>query len=155
MIEKRTGPWEPFSLNHALQQSCHLLGSHAGQVTLEFEPDLIVAADEVQVQQVVLNLLRNALESVAAVGDPRVKVTARAKAESVVTTVSDNGPGIVIEPIEAIFDTFASSKAGGMGVGLAISRTIIESYGGKIWAQNGAEGGASVHFELPRLVHGA
>jgi hypothetical protein len=78
-------------------------------------------------------------------------VTASARAESIVTTVSDNGPGITIEPIEAIFDTFASSKAEGMGLGLAISRTIIESYGGKIWAENRADGGASVHFELPRV----
>jgi PAS domain S-box-containing protein len=155
MIENRTGPWEPFSLDRALQQSCHLLGSHAGEVTLEVEPDLVVAGDEVQIQQVVLNLLRNALESVAAVGDPRVKITACAKAHSVVTTVSDNGPGITIEPIEAIFDTFASSKTGGMGLGLAISRTIIESYGGKIWAENRLDGGASVHFELPRLVQSA
>jgi signal transduction histidine kinase len=155
MIEKRTGAWEPFSLNRALQQSCHLLGSQAGEVTLELEPHLIVAGDELQIQQVVLNLVRNALESVASVAHPSVKVTASAKAESIVTTVSDNGPGITIEPIEAVFDTFASGKAGGMGLGLAISRTIIESYGGKIWAENGAGGGASVHFELPRVVQGA
>jgi PAS domain S-box-containing protein len=154
MVEKRTGAWEPFSLNRALQQSCQLLGSQAGEVTLDLEPHLIVAGDEVQIQQVVLNLVRNALESVASVAEPSVKVTASARAESIVTTVSDNGPGITIEPIEAIFDTFASSKAEGMGLGLAISRTIIESYGGKIWAENRAEGGASVHFELPRVERG-
>ena len=64
-------------------------------------------------------------------------------------TVSDDGPGIPPEEINRIFDPFVTSKSDGIGIGLSISRAIIEAHGGKLWAENGARGGATFHFTVP------
>jgi signal transduction histidine kinase len=76
----------------------------------------------------------------------RMQCTGRGKVEVV---VSDSGPGIPEKVIDEIFDTFYTTKQHGTGLGLSIARTIVDTYGGKIWAENCAQGGAAFHFTIP------
>jgi PAS domain S-box-containing protein len=109
--------------------------------------------DRVQLQQVILNLVMNGLEAMAAVdGEPRVlEVTACALAanDAVQVDVRDTGAGIVPSERERIFDAFHTSKPEGMGMGLAISRSIIEAHGGRLWVTPNEGQGVTFHFTLP------
>ncbi|MEA2773956.1 MAG: two-component system, LuxR family, sensor kinase FixL, partial [Acetobacteraceae bacterium] len=121
-------------------------------VTFRFNPGLPpVVVDRIQVQQVLLNLVRNAFEAMTAeeaaggaVSRPRELVIAATLAAPnlVVIEVADTGPGLAPEVAGRLFDSFVSTKAGGMGMGLSISRTIIEAHGGVLWAEPGPKGGA-------------
>jgi len=105
--------------------------------------------------QLVLNLATNAMDAMADTPPDKRRVAIRTeiRADSKVeVVVSDSGPGISEQVIDRIFDTFFTSKPHGTGLGLSIARTIVESYGGKIWAENCAVGGAAFHFTIPLSV---
>lgn len=112
---------------------------------------LVVFADGVQVQQVLLNLFLNAIESIARDGiGGNIEILARMHGDKHVEfIVSDDGAGIDPRMTDRLFDAFHSSKPDGMGLGLAISRSIVESHDGRIWAKPGSRAGASFHFILP------
>jgi two-component system, LuxR family, sensor kinase FixL len=113
---------------------------------------LRVRGDRVHLQQVLLNLILNAIDALAeSSGQVRsIDIAARFKdAQWVEVTVSDTGPGIPVEVLPLLFDPFYTTKPSGMGIGLSISRTIIEAHGGRIWAENNAVGGATFRFTLP------
>lgn len=121
------------------------------RVELE-QPLPMVMADRIQIIQVVLNLLRNAVESLAAVpAEARLLVvqTKSAGAHAVEVVVADSGPGIAPEIQAHLFKPFHTTKAQGLGLGLAISRSIIEAHDGRIWATERPAGGAELHFTLP------
>ena len=109
----------------------------------------LVVADRVQIQQVIMNLMRNAIEAMAE-SDHREMVVAThlARNNLVQISVSDSGPGISEEVAERLFQPFVTTKASGMGVGLSISRTIIEAHGGQIWVEPAAKGGAVFRLTL-------
>jgi signal transduction histidine kinase len=112
-----------------------------------------VMGDPVHLQQVLLNLVINAMDAVADLPDERRQVTVRAAhsgSGKVEFAVTDQGPGNESENIGRLFEPFFSTKASGMGIGLSISRTIIETHGGQIWAENNARQGATFRFTLPR-----
>ncbi|NNU42025.1 GAF domain-containing sensor histidine kinase [Ramlibacter montanisoli] len=114
-----------------------------------------VRADRVQVQQVILNLLLNALESMRRVDHrPRELLirTAREEGGRVLLTVKDSGLGLDTELAERVFEPFYTTKQNGMGIGLSVSRTIVESHQGRIWATPG-HSGASFSFSLPEAKH--
>ena len=109
-------------------------------------------ADDIQIQLVVLYLIRNALEAISAKNsEPREVIlhTARLDAGRVHVTVRDTGQGLSPEVQDRLFQPFFTTKAGGMGLGLSVSRSIVESQGGQLWATSNPEGGASFHFSLP------
>jgi two-component system sensor kinase FixL len=109
----------------------------------------LVLADKVQVQQVVLNLMRNAIDAMEDSPRRELIVAARSAEDDMVdVSVSDTGPGIAPEIAEHLFQPFMTTKATGMGVGLSISRTIVESHGGRIWAEPRKGGGTVFHFTL-------
>lgn len=109
----------------------------------------LVLADKVQVQQVVLNLTRNAIDAMEDSPRRELVVAARpAAGDMVEVTISDSGPGIAPEIAETLFQPFMTTKVTGMGVGLSISRTIVESHGGRIWAEPRKGGGTVFHFTL-------
>ena len=110
-----------------------------------------VEADRVQSQQVLINLIRNAVQALKHADRREVRVSARAVADDMIeVSVADSGGGIPESIREALFSPFHSTKTDGMGIGLSISRTIIEAHHGKIWAEDGENGGAVFRFTLPR-----
>jgi two-component system sensor kinase FixL len=110
-----------------------------------------VLADRLQVEQVMLNLIRNALEAMADAPRRELRVGARlAPGGQVEAYVADTGPGVPEDLSDRLFEPFVSGKPDGMGVGLSISRGVIEAHGGTIRAERNAEGGATFRFTLRR-----
>ena len=110
-----------------------------------------VSIDRIQIEQVILNLMRNSLEAMAEGGADRRALTIRTRlidSSEIQVTVEDTGPGLG-SATEQIFDTFHSTKEDGMGLGLAISQSIIEAHGGQLWADYRPGPGATFHFTLP------
>jgi C4-dicarboxylate-specific signal transduction histidine kinase len=118
---------------------------------MEFPPRLPGAlGDRVQVQQVVMNLVRNAIDAMRAITRRRVlTIGAEALGDAVVLFVADNGVGIAPEQMPKLFDALYTTKPGGMGLGLAISRKIAATHGGCLWADARDGGGATFHLSLP------
>ena len=107
--------------------------------------------DEIQIQQVLVNLIRNALDAMQEINreDRSLKITtSQATHDLLEVTVCDSGPGIPIEEEDKVFDAFFSTKSNGMGMGLAINRTIIESHGGRMWVTPNSDRGATFHFTV-------
>jgi len=110
-----------------------------------------VLADRIQVQQVMVNLVRNAVEAMAQSPRREVRIGARLKSEDLVEAfVADTGPGLPQDLAERLFEPFVSGKPDGMGIGLSISRSIVEAHGGEIRAEPNPDGGAVFHFTLRR-----
>jgi signal transduction histidine kinase len=122
--------------------------------TIDIKQPLPVRADLVHLQQVILNLARNGMDAMSAMApDTRLMTiqTALLGESTVEVSVSDSGTGIPGHKLSEIFDTFYTTKEHGTGLGLSIARTIVETYGGKIWAENRAGGGAVFRFTLPLI----
>ncbi|WP_426030359.1 PAS domain S-box protein [Caulobacter sp. DWP3-1-3b2] len=130
-----------------------LIGAREHLVTTRLKLDPAadaVYADRVQIQQVLVNLIRNAVDAMA--DSPRRELTIasqRLDSDSVQVSVTDTGSGINDDFRERLFQPFMTTKAEGMGVGLSISRSIIEAHGGRIWADANPKGGTVFHFTLP------
>ena len=106
--------------------------------------------DRVQIQQVLINLVRNAMEAMRDSERRELLVRTVAGSRGAVTVeVSDTGPGISDEIAARLFQPFVTSKPGGMGIGLSISRRIVEAHGGELSASRNADGGATFRFSLP------
>jgi signal transduction histidine kinase len=121
-------------------------------VTLETElvDDLPpVLAGRVEVQQVLMNLLLNALRALDTVRQRHVRVGTGRDGARALVWVQDSGPGVPQEQLDTVFDSFSTSKADGLGMGLAACRRIIEAHGSRIWAENPEGGGARFSFTLP------
>lgn len=109
-----------------------------------------VCVDRLYIQQVLVNLIRNAADAMLDTGGRRVTISARCASQSEVEVrVRDEGPGIPDEIRERIFSPFVTTKPNGVGIGLAICRTIVEAHGGGIWTENAPEGGAEFVFTIP------
>src|SRR5205085_3639417 len=107
-----------------------------------------VRADRIQLQQVLINLLGNACEATHGRADAEIVISSAREGDMVAVTVADNGTGFS-RPAEERFSPFATTRESGLGLGLSISRTIIESHGGRIWTADRDGGGAVVGFTLP------
>jgi two-component system sensor kinase FixL len=127
------------------------LAGSIGDVDLRFElaDDILLSVDPVQFQQVLINLIKNAVEAVRQSPRRRILVSSVLAGDVLVIRVDDRGHGIPAEMMACLFESVVSSKPEGMGIGLSVSRTIIEAHGGKIRAANRKGGGASFMVELP------
>lgn len=148
---------EPLDLNEATEEVLALSSSELQRNAVTLRTELSdelprIIGDRVQLQQVVLNLTLNAIEAMCAVEDrPRNLLvrTERDDSECVRLTVRDSGPGFTVDDADKLFDAFFTTKSAGMGVGLSVSRTIIESHSGRLWAVANEDHGATFAFSLP------
>src|SRR5215813_8941713 len=116
-----------------------------------------IQGDRVQLQQVILNLLINAIEAMSGMsGGPRELLisTAKTDSEGVLIAVRDSGPGLAPESVDRLFESFYTTKPNGLGMGLSIYRSIIEAHGGRLWATANAPHGAVFQFTLPPYSYG-
>lgn len=155
MLRKRQLVFTPFELNRAIADVIELVGADLAKrrtkVTTSFSPLPAVRGDRVHVQQVVLNLVLNAVEAMADANasDRRIELATRRGADGEVEViVSDSGPGIRPEHLPQLFEAFFTTRKNGMGLGLSIARSIVEAHGGRIQAGNRPEGGATIRFTL-------
>ena len=118
------------------------------QLTEELPP---IRGDKVQLKQVILNLIINAVDAMSSIGkgSRALFISTGKDVGGVLVTVRDSGPGISPENLERLFDAFYTTKADGMGMGLSICRSIVEAHGGRIWAAPNEPHGATLHFSLP------
>lgn len=154
-IQKNSNLHEPYMVNRLIDESIELIYRQAKNqnITIHLDSeikDVMIQCDAVMLKQVLFNLLRNALEAMEDLPeDPKPILVIQVKLidEFVHFSINDEGHGIV--DIDKLFQSFYTTKSEGMGLGLAICRTVIENHGGKIWAENKLIGGAIFHFRLP------
>ncbi|NQU59007.1 MAG: PAS-domain containing protein [Rhodospirillales bacterium] len=157
LIGKQETHKSSIDLNAAIEEVLVLLQSECEELRINVKVDLDqglprVLANKIQVQQVVLNLARNAIEAISEgpCASPRLIVRSlRADGGNVEVAVRDSGPGFSAKEDEAIFEPFHTKKPHGLGLGLSICRSITEAYGGRIWADPASAKGATVRFSLP------
>lgn len=140
------------------RQSCALVmagSAHANIACRVIMPDDVkpVLIDRVQIQQVLVNLLRNAVEAVGVNGS--ITITATEQWDMMRISVIDNGPGIAPDIAGALFDPFSTTKSTGMGLGLSICRAIVEAHGGILWHEAVPEGGTAFHLTVPMVIRGS
>jgi len=109
----------------------------------------LVLADRIQIQQVILNLIRNAIEAMETIAERNLTITTQTERKTAIISVADSGTGLLPEIETNLFQPFVTSKPEGMGIGLSVSRTIIEAHGGRIWAESNPSGGTIFHLSLP------
>ena len=156
-IGKGSRARDPFDLNALTRETSTLLDKELsdGRISLRLALDETlppILANRVQIQRVLVNLLTNAIESMSAtpVRARRLAIrSARSDGEAVLLEVSDSGAGIAPDKMAQIFDPFFTTKATGTGLGLALSRIIVEEHRGRLWASPNPDRGATFHLELP------
>jgi C4-dicarboxylate-specific signal transduction histidine kinase len=157
-VQKRQPKTRPVDLNHVVQRSLQLLqfdlDRHTIAADVDLAPDLPpVMADEIQIEQVLVNLICNAVEAVAEnpAGPRKISLQTERQQDSnqVWATVIDSGAGMSGENVRQLFDPFFTTKPNGLGMGLNISRSIIESHGGRLTASANPGGGMRFRFTLP------
>ena len=144
-------------LNAVIEESIALGFVGAADTSVRLRPNLspdmpLVSMDKVQIQQVMVNLVRNAVEAMQETPLKNLTVsTARDSGDFVRVSVSDTGPGLPKEVLDSLFQPFVTTKAYGLGIGLSICRTIVEAHGGRLWTEPNSAGGTVFHFRLPAI----
>jgi PAS domain S-box-containing protein len=153
---------QPLDVNEVVREILQLLNSESIRREVLVETELApvlprVPGDRVQLQQVLINLLLNAFDAVALQPKEERRVTIRTAGHGngVAISVIDRGTGIPSAKLEQVFEPFYTSKRQGLGLGLAICRTIVTAHGGRLWAVNNPDRGATFHLELGRADHAA
>jgi two-component system, LuxR family, sensor kinase FixL len=150
MTRRESGHRGAVPLAEAVREAAELalIGTDR-RIDYDLAPDLAVDADRIQLQQVIVNLVRNACDALDGQAEGAISIAARREGAYARVTVRDDGPGIPPERLPTIFDSFVSSKAQGMGIGLSISRTIVEAHDGRIGAESVPGEGATVWIDWP------
>jgi len=152
---------ESFDLNQVIRDALALLQGELTRLNVSVsaafaQPDSLVLGDRVQLQQVLLNLIRNACEAMAnnAPSQRQLIIATRLEEEgkTIECSVTDSGPGIPAHSLERIFGPRVTTKCTGLGLGLAICRSIVEAHGGRLWAENAGGGGAAFRFTAKRML---
>jgi PAS domain S-box-containing protein len=155
LFKKGTSQRELVDVNEAIREMIVLLRSEATRYKVLVRTELAelpqVMGDRVQLQQVMMNLIMNSIDAMKVVDGTRELIikSERGEDEQVLVSISDTGVGLPPQQADQIFKAFFTTKAQGTGMGLRISRSIVESHGGRLWAANNSPRGASFHFALP------
>jgi C4-dicarboxylate-specific signal transduction histidine kinase len=163
LVRKADEEKERLDINQAIQEVAALTQGEVGRNRVALRMDLAadvppVLGDRVQLQQVILNLVMNGVEAMASVADRPRELLIRSRqheSDKVLVAVRDSGIGIDRQNLEEIFNAFYTTKSQGMGMGLAISRSIIENHGGRLWAIPNDGPGVTFEFALPVEIAGA
>jgi two-component system sensor kinase FixL len=155
-VEKGQSQRAPDNLNKTIEEAAALalVGAKEAnvKVTLELSPALPeVLIDRIQIQQVLLNLIRNSVEAMVLSDRRELVICSRVAGTHAEVTVSDTGPGLAEPVVAQLFQPFVTTKPQGMGLGLSISRSIIDAHGGRIWAEPNAGDGVTFRFTVPKL----
>ena len=159
-VQKGEERYGAVDLNHAVRNAAALISHEVirHNVVLTFELEVaipIIDGNLIQIEQVILNFMRNSIEAMARVKKPNHRLTIKTETLTsgmIRVSVIDSGEGVQHDSLPRIFDAFFSTKDEGMGIGLSISRSIIESHQGHISARAHAKGGAEFAFELPAMM---
>ena len=158
-VESRASEFGAIDLRNTIGSVKRICEIHALSAGIPIEIDISdnlprVAADSVQLQQVLVNLVNNALEASTDVPSERKRITIRAFADSdgVELCVIDRGCGVGRQQLDDIFEPYYTTKTHGLGIGLNICRSIVEDHGGKLWASQNADAGLTFHILLPRAT---
>lgn len=163
LLSKKSDPQrEPIDVNEVIRETAGLVRAEAERYAIAIRTDLApdlprVLADWVQLQQVFINLMLNAIEAMKgtnAGGELTIK-SQQSDRDQLLISVSDTGAGLAPHQADQIFDIFFTTKPDGIGMGLPISRSIVESHGGRLWADTNRGQGATFHFTLPTKVEGS
>lgn len=159
LLKRRQLQFTPIAVETLVKDANTVLRADAAarHVALECTADRglpMITGDRVHLSQVLINLILNGMDAINESTDARRRITVAARAvadASIEIAVADSGTGIPAETLPRIFDPFYTTKSSGMGMGLSVSRTIVEAHGGRLWAENDTEGGAIFRFTLPVL----
>lgn len=154
LYRKGSSHIESVDVNDVIDDMLVILRNEANNGSVTIQTDVAdglpgVMADRVQLQQVLMNLMLNGIQAMEKSGGTLTIGAQLAPDRRVLISVTDTGVGLSIDETEQIFNAFFTTKAEGSGMGLAISRSIVESHGGRIWATANSGGGATFHFTLP------
>ena len=154
LYRKAPSQMDSVDINELIQEIFLILYNEANRHSVSMRTDVAggiprVTADRVQLQQVLMNLMLNGIQAMEDTGGVLTIKAQPDQVQGVLISVSDTGVGLPVENAEQIFNTFFTTKPGGSGMGLAISRSIIDSHGGRLWATPNDERGATFHFTLP------
>jgi signal transduction histidine kinase len=159
LFTKRMSQREWVDVNELIREMLVLLRAEAARYAVSVRIDLAadlpeVMGDRVQLQQVLMNLMTNGIDAMKDVDGTRELAirSQRAETEDVLVSVSDTGVGLPAQRADQIFNAFFTTKPHGTGMGLSISRSIVQSHGGRLWAADNASRGASFHLTLPTVV---
>ncbi len=157
LITKASPEKSRLQINQVIEQTAALAAGQASRndvaINLELAPELPpVLGDGIQLQQVIVNLLMNGIEAMSSVIDRPRTLTVRSKSHErgqIRVSVQDSGIGLTAEVMARLFEPFFTTRQKGMGMGLPISRSIIEAHGGRLWAESNGSGGSNFQFTLP------
>jgi signal transduction histidine kinase len=157
LFEKNEMKREVLNVNEVISDTVSLIRAEANRRSIRVETELdaqlpTISADRVQLQQVLINLMLNGLEAMNDTGGELVIKSQRNDGGAPQISVSDAGRGLPGGEREKIFDAFYTTKQQGTGMGLAISRSIVESHGGRLWASANSGRGATFYVSLPQAV---
>ena len=159
LFQKGTPQKELVDVNEVIREMIVLLRSEVTRYNVSIWTELAadipqVMADRVQLQQVLMNLMLNGIDAMKDVeGSRELSIKSqRDENDQILVTVSDTGVGLPVQQADQIFNAFFTTKLQGTGMGLPISRSIIESHGGRLWVAENSPRGASFHFTLPTKI---
>lgn len=157
LAKKGAMRWKPIEINSIINDVMSLISSEIilrnASITLDLHPNVpVVQGDSIQIQQVLINLLTNALDATddQPIDGRTITISTRFdNSNGIIVSISDSGGGIPPDTFEDLFSPFHTTKSTGMGLGLSVCKSIIKGHGGKIWAENNPEGGATFSITLP------
>jgi C4-dicarboxylate-specific signal transduction histidine kinase len=160
LIKKTPPRRDRLEINGAIREVIALTRGEAVKYSVSVQTKLVdglplIQGDRVQLQQVILNLIINAVEAMSEVNEGARELlisTRKAESDGVLVAVRDSGPGLAPATLERLFETFYTTKPAGLGLGLSICHSIIEAHGGQLWASANVPRGATFQFTLPALL---
>jgi signal transduction histidine kinase len=157
LLTKASPEVRPLDVNEVIREVLSLVGTEIARADVHLHIDLasdlsVVPGDRVQLQQVVLNLILNAIEAMNTITDRKRKLLVKSTnaTQGVLVKVGDSGTGLILKQEDEVFESFFTTKPQGIGMGLAIARSIVEAHGGHLWATPGSPHGAIFQFTLPK-----